>query len=493
MIGGHLLENDGLRADRAWRAGDIAAAIEAADHALARGDDPLCLAAGVAAAAAAADGALFDAAARWRVVASTLDGAPGLLAGGRGALAASVVGDVEAAERDLAAARGLVSAAPPRGLTVLLDGVSATLAAIRGEFDSASRRLAGLAVANVPADPMASEHWADLAATVVVAAGDDRTAWDMLTAHPDRPKTTRGQLLRAWLDLRAGRLSAARAALTAVGEAAGGDTALTRRDAVLAAAVTVGLARRAGDEDALRATWHRVAPVLAGADVEPLLLDAWGELSTAAVVVAPGERDALAAVMAAAVARAGSPTWAMATLAWWALHRAVAAEQADAAAAAADQLAELDGDDERCVAARVWASILAMRMGAAARVVPAEALAAAEALADVGRPWEGAALCGAAAAQLSDPGDVRELLAAGRALRASVTTEDRGHAVDGLSKRERSVGELLLDGLTQKEIGARLYISPKTVEQHVARLRQKLVAGNRAELLAALRARLTAR
>ncbi|MGH3759248.1 LuxR C-terminal-related transcriptional regulator, partial [Actinophytocola sp.] len=136
--------------------------------------------------------------------------------------------------------------------------------------------------------------------------------------------------------------------------------------------------------------------------------------------------------------------------------------------------------------ARVWASILASVVDAAA------ARSAAEGLADAGRPWEGAALCGAAAAKLAEPTEVRELLAAGRALRATVATDDPGAAVSGLSKRERSVGELLLDGLTQKEIGARLYISPKTVEQHVARLRQKLLAGNRAELVAALRARLSA-
>jgi DNA-binding CsgD family transcriptional regulator len=49
---------------------------------------------------------------------------------------------------------------------------------------------------------------------------------------------------------------------------------------------------------------------------------------------------------------------------------------------------------------------------------------------------------------------------------------------------------LILDGHTHREIGARLYISPKTVEQHVARLRQKLSAGGRAELVAALRSRL---
>jgi len=478
MIGGDLLENDGLRADRAWRAGDIAAAIEAADHALARGDDPQCLAAGVAAAAAAADGALFDAAARWRAVASTLDGAPGALAGGRGALAAGIVGDAESAGRDLAGAHDMVSGPAPRGLTVLLDGVSATLEALRGEFDTAARRLAGLAVATVPADPMASERWEDLAVTVMVAGGDDRTAWEMLTAHPDRPGTPRRRLLKAWLDLRTGRLADARAGLAAVG-----DGAILRRDAVLAAAVTVGLARRAGDEEALRAAWHRVAPVLAGADVEVLLLDAWGELSAAAAVVAPGERDAIVAVMAAAVVRAGSPAWGAASMAWWALQRAVGAGEPAAAESAAGQLASLAAD-ERSAAARVWASILADD------VDPASVLTAAEGLADAGRPWEGAALCGAAAAKLTDAGDVRELLAAGRALRATVTTESRGATGCGLSKRERSVGELLLDGLTQKEIGARLYISPKTVEQHVARLRQKLVAGNRAELVAALRTRL---
>ncbi|TWP46283.1 helix-turn-helix transcriptional regulator [Lentzea tibetensis] len=60
----------------------------------------------------------------------------------------------------------------------------------------------------------------------------------------------------------------------------------------------------------------------------------------------------------------------------------------------------------------------------------------------------------------------------------------------GVFKRERAVGELLMDGLTHKEIGSRLYISPKTVEQHVARIRQKLAVSSRAELIASLRSRL---
>ena len=99
-------------------------------------------------------------------------------------------------------------------------------------------------------------------------------------------------LVRSATKVDAGALAAARnlkviarAGLASVGHTAGdtvADAAIMRRDAVLAAAVTVGLARRAGDEDALRAAWHRIAPVLAGADVELLLLDAWGELSAAA-------------------------------------------------------------------------------------------------------------------------------------------------------------------------------------------------------------------
>jgi DNA-binding CsgD family transcriptional regulator len=57
-----------------------------------------------------------------------------------------------------------------------------------------------------------------------------------------------------------------------------------------------------------------------------------------------------------------------------------------------------------------------------------------------------------------------------------------------LSEREREVAELVLLGLTYREIGARLYISAKTVEHHVARIRRRIGAGSRSELLSMLRA-----
>jgi DNA-binding CsgD family transcriptional regulator len=59
-----------------------------------------------------------------------------------------------------------------------------------------------------------------------------------------------------------------------------------------------------------------------------------------------------------------------------------------------------------------------------------------------------------------------------------------------LSDREREVARLVVAGQTYREIGGRLYISAKTVEHHVSRMRQRLGAGTRSDLLARLRAEL---
>ncbi|WP_132975916.1 helix-turn-helix domain-containing protein, partial [Pseudonocardia dioxanivorans] len=56
-----------------------------------------------------------------------------------------------------------------------------------------------------------------------------------------------------------------------------------------------------------------------------------------------------------------------------------------------------------------------------------------------------------------------------------------------LSEREREVAKLVLEGLTYKQVGERLFISAKTVEHHVARMRQRLGSGSRGELFAHLR------
>ena len=69
-----------------------------------------------------------------------------------------------------------------------------------------------------------------------------------------------------------------------------------------------------------------------------------------------------------------------------------------------------------------------------------------------------------------------------RALGAPARTGPKGRA--GLTKREDEVLDLLGHGLTNAEIGERLYISPKTVEHHVGRILAKLGVRSRAQATA---------
>ena len=102
--------------------------------------------------------------------------------------------------------------------------------------------------------------------------------------------------------------------------------------------------------------------------------------------------------------------------------------------------------------------------------------------------------------RVDDPELARSLLGQARELKGGLPTGETGPAAPGdeppaervLSDREQEVARLVLDGLTHKEVGAQLYISPKTVEHHVAKIRQKLGATTRAEMMAALRTELRA-
>jgi DNA-binding CsgD family transcriptional regulator len=55
----------------------------------------------------------------------------------------------------------------------------------------------------------------------------------------------------------------------------------------------------------------------------------------------------------------------------------------------------------------------------------------------------------------------------------------------GVTSREVDVLVLVMEGLSNKQIGERLYLSPKTVEKHIEHLMDKMGLGNRAELGAA--------
>ncbi len=75
----------------------------------------------------------------------------------------------------------------------------------------------------------------------------------------------------------------------------------------------------------------------------------------------------------------------------------------------------------------------------------------------------------------------RELTATGETVRR-LTVETR----DLLTSQEAQVARLALDGRTNPEIGAELFISPRTVEYHLHKVFTKLGIRSRKELRTAL-------
>jgi len=130
---------------------------------------------------------------------------------------------------------------------------------------------------------------------------------------------------------------------------------------------------------------------------------------------------------------------------------------------------------------------------------------AARALAQYGLGWDATRLASQAALHTPDGRVSGAMLQLARDLKLAVVGQDDG--VDAptavasvrqagssmlpssrLSEREREVAELLLQGLPYRDIGSQLFISAKTVEHHVARIRRRLGAESRSELLSMLRA-----
>ena len=67
--------------------------------------------------------------------------------------------------------------------------------------------------------------------------------------------------------------------------------------------------------------------------------------------------------------------------------------------------------------------------------------------------------------------------------RARIRRED---AVSDLTAREFQIARLAADGLTSREIGSQLFISPNTVEYHIKKVFQKLGVRSRIQLAKAI-------
>ena len=117
---------------------------------------------------------------------------------------------------------------------------------------------------------------------------------------------------------------------------------------------------------------------------------------------------------------------------------------------------------------------------------------AAAVLATAGRPDEAIALLHEAATihgELDAAGDTARVDAALKALgvrRARPRTPRPTFGWDSLTPMETDVTRLTAEGLTNPEIGARLYISRRTVETHLSHVFRKLDLTNRTQLVVEL-------
>ena len=333
-----------------------------------------------------------------------------------------------------------------------------------------------------------------LGALVATTAGDAASAEYLLeraiSARVGGPLALdRHRLLLGWVRMRAGRYD------TAVTELARlADAPLPGRERLLLAALSAGIARRSGDVARLRDAWTAVEPVLARRAVDLFTIEPVEELLVAATRLRRPARIApVLDTVDAIVERLGRPPAWVVTVGWVRIQLAVAAEDAAAVTQAAQGIAAVCADlgnragarqRAQCAAARLWAEVLA------GEVDPDAASTVAGELAQAELPWEGSRLVGQAAIRTTDPAAARRLLERARDLSSTEVAPAEGRAESqygGLSEREVEVARMVRDGGTYREIGSRLFISPKTVEHHVARIRTKLGATSRAEFVAALR------
>ena len=349
-----------------------------------------------------------------------------------------------------------------------------------------------------------------LAALVALHSGEPHLAETIV-----RAATTAGQggdaakprlfLLQAWSAMQQDNPDDARLAINEACKA--NHWPLVPRDEFLCAALEVGLARRSGEVHDLLLAWERAREAMLHTSVDLYTLLPWGELMITAARLRETRRISLYLDQAWKLLQdlGEPPLWAV-PMHWAAVQAALLSDSPAGLAPHAAALARAADHSHLAAvlaaAGKVWVSVLAGKF----RAVDVEA--AARGLNAVGMPWEGARLAGHAAARADERKDMVRLLscardlhpqgstaganAAGQAEAANEAAADQSNGSvqpdsSMLSEREKDVARLVLEGKTYREIGEAIYISPRTAEHHIARMRRRLGAENRSDLLVRLR------
>jgi DNA-binding CsgD family transcriptional regulator len=381
-----------------------------------------------------------------------------------------------------------------RGLDATLN--PATAVAGVGHLVRASHlHSASGSIAPLPESP------AVIAAVAALGAGDTATARAAVDAALDAEGTNpflRSRLLlwRAWVALAEARGAQARDALNDALELR---PRFAPRDALVANAVRIGLASRYEDTAALTTAWHEGRASLVDVEIDLFTLLPLTEFVSAGARL--GDEGATRRLFADAVQLVeslGSPPLWSAHLFWAGIQQAILLKRPDALAPHAHALVmaapQSDVASTMAGAGKLWTSVMS-------GTVDADAVeSAVKALAAIGLRWDAARLAGHGASRSDDRKVAARLLAQAREVhppeknRAGATLSAGGQPAPKtdapgsvLSEREADVARLVVEGKTYAEIGATIFISPRTAEHHIASIRRRLGATSRSDLIAKLR------
>lgn len=331
------------------------------------------------------------------------------------------------------------------------------------------------------------------------AAGDSVLRRAVEAKLGGRAAHHRHQLLHGWIAMLEGRFEATRRMLAAPGNS---ELAVQPRDELLAAALATGLARRQDDRAALAAAWQRGRVALQTHPVDVFTIHQLGELAIAAARLNEWDWVSPHVVeLERILAELGNPPLWTASLHWYLFHAAL--ETADRTAAG-ERAKALDPGASAGPYAASMASAARQWLALEAGTVELDAVRdTAQRLHAAGLGWDGANLAARAASVARNRGVVAALLSCARTLHddtartgenarmvpelGDIPVQSTGNAEkDLLSEREREVARLVIAGLTHKQIGQRLFISTRTVEHHVARMRRRLGTSRRDEFFSRL-------
>ena len=417
-------------------------------------------------------------------------------AAAEGAVALIGIGDAVTAEAMLAGSRAGAATAGSNGWRLVTTGL---LQSVRGDGVAGLAPLlqAITALAPVGRDRIMLDSPAALAALMALHLGELDLAESVLqrAAAADlggpllRP---RHQILRAWVAMARGDLADATATLESVGELPPDDT----RDIYLMHAVRVGIARRASDTGALAEVWAPARTAVAGMFVDLFHLLPLGELLVGASRMQDEHWLAPQLQQAEVVLGAlGKPALWSAAFHWYGVQAAIASDRPDVLIPHADAISEAAQVSRHAqtlmAAGHTWVRVLARDID------PSAVSRAVEGLSGIGLRWDASRLAAQAALHSTNRRVSLDLLNLARAAHsghgsATSTSASTRSRTSQLTDREWEIARLVVQGIGYREIGERLFISPRTVEHHVASVRRRLGSANRGEMIETLRRLLAA-